>query len=173
MNPTTLLQWQAETQQRVKEAIKPNWRVWTWTQRDTNQHETKFMAWAEFGGTMGAGKIEDKFKRDVLLRARNGKEIRVPCKALSDADWEWARRGRIWKVTHPQSINIQYNLVEEVRGDIGVQAVGRTTVHTTPFVNLAPEDRTWIESLRSARERKYTSNEQIQDWLDFAPYIRK
>ena len=169
MNPTTLVQWQGETQLRVKEAIKPNWRVWTW-----NDSGMQLMAWAEFGGTMGAGKFDDRSKRDVLLRARNGKEIRVPCNALSDADWEWARKGRMWKGTNPQSVNTQYNLVEDLGHSIRLQGVAsKKPYDLVNFSKLAPEDQTWIESLRSAGKRKYTINEQIQEWLDFAPYIRK
>ena len=169
MNPRTLAEWQAETQLRVKEALKPNWRVWTW-----NHSGMQFMAWAEFGGTMGAGKFNDLSKRDVLLRARNGKEIRVPCNALSDADWEWARKGRMWKGTNPQSVNTQYNLVEDLGHSIRLQGVAsKKPCDLVNFSKLAPEDQTWIESLRSAGKRKYTINEQIQEWLDFAPYIRK
>ena len=173
MNPTTLLQWQGETQQRVKEAIKPNWRVWTWTQRETNQRETKFMAWAEFGGTLRAGKFDVGSKRDVLLRARNGKEIRVPGNALSDDDWNWARKGRIWKGTSPPTIDLQYKLFEDLGETIRLQMGDREPYRSKDFDTLALEDQSWIKSLRAANKRKYTNNDQVQDWLDFAPYIRK
>ncbi len=164
MNPMTLIQWQAETQRRVKEAIKPNWRVWTW-----NHSEMKFMAWAEFGGTLGAGKIDDRSKRDILLRARNGKEIRVPCNALSDDDWNWARKGREWNA---MSLDKQYNLVD-VLGEKIHRQQGEGKMHEHDFESLTDDEKSWIKLLRSAIKEKYNPNVQIPEWLDFAPYIRK
>jgi len=113
-NPSTLDEWQVETQLRVKESIKHNWRVWTWSHTGKN-----FKAWAEFNGTAGAGKIDERGKRDVFLKARNGREIRVPCIVLSDEDWNWI-----------------------------------------------PKE----EKLRP--KGKFIPDEHIQEWLDFAPYIR-
>jgi len=79
------------TQLQVKEAIKPNWQVWSWKHHPSG---TSFKAWAEFGGMLGASTNNERSKGEVLLRNRNGDEIGIRGNALDDDDWNWSRKVR-------------------------------------------------------------------------------
>ncbi len=155
---------QKETQLRVEESIKPNWRIWTW-----NHSGTRYRAWAEFGGTMGTGKPHDRLIREVLLRGRNGQEIRVPCSALIDDDWNWARLGRLWK-SNGLEVNSQYNLVGDLSNIITLQRIDGEK-YQRDFESLTDEEQSWVIAYRSAKKQKPNSNEQILEWQDFAADI--
>ena len=159
------------TESRVKESIKPNWRVWSW------EHSSgiSFKAWAEFGGMLGSSTNNDRAKGEVLLRNRNGQEIRIPCSALSDDDWNWARKGRIWaSVTIPKFRETQMSLIAD-RGKV-LEIANRNNPNkpfNVPFEDLKLEDQDHIKGLRNAQRTKTSPSEQLPKWLEFAPYIRK
>jgi len=156
------------TESRVKESIKPNWRVWSWK----HSSGISFKAWAEFGGMLGVSTNNDRSKVEVLLRNRNGDEIRIPGNALYDDDWNWARKGRIWaSVTIPKFRETQMPLIVDRGKELDIANPNNTS--KVLFEDLLPEDQAHIKGLRNAQRTKTSPSEQLPKWLEFAPYIRK
>ncbi len=156
-----------QTSERVELSKITNWRVWSW------EHEGRtFKAWAEYAGTTGWMKENDRSKVHVLLRNRRGEELRVPSSALSDDDWNWARKGRTWKSTKPNFQSTQYLMLEDKGDTILFGELDNPNRHERPFDVLHNEDQTWIEALRAARKRKDDLSNLMQQSLEFAPYVR-
>ncbi len=153
------------TQGRIETLQSPNWRIWTWIDSGKT-----YRAWAEFGGTIGVGAIDNRQKREVLLRARDGQEIIVPCTNLVDADWDWAQKGRVWKDSKGNQTP-QYNLVEDTGEHIVLQMFNGDRIRRI-FESLPNDEKNWVESLRLAKKRKGAANEQTDKWLKFAAEIR-
>jgi serine/threonine protein kinase len=166
VDSANLAERQRETQRRVAETSKPNWRIWTWNHAGEN-----FRAWAEFGGMIGKGKMDDRSKWEILLRAKNSKEVKVPGAALSDEDWEWARNGRVWRLKDRNAIDSQFNVIEDRGSSIILQ--GRDGIrHLREFDNLADEEQAWIKAWRIAGKLKSNPTEQSKAWRDFAANVR-
>jgi hypothetical protein len=158
----------AATKERIEELKKPNWRVWSWK----SQSGVSFKAWAGFGGMLTKSSNSDRSKDEVLLRNRNGEEVRVPAIALEDKDWNWARKGRIWDtVKDPASRQTQMWLVEDKGKELRIGK--ESNVYTVQIDDLMPEDKAFINGLRSFQKTKPDTSEQLPKWLEFAPYVRK
>jgi len=167
--PLLLEQRRVATQLRVKEAIKPNWRVWSWSDQPSG---TSFKAWAEFGGMLGSSTNNDRSKGEVLLRNRNGDEIRIPGNALSADDWNWARKGRIWASASIEFRETQMPLLDDRTKELDILYKPNKT-RTMLYDRFNQEDQAHIERLRAARKTKSNPSEQLLKWGEFAPYIRK
>ncbi len=158
----------AATKARIDELSKPNWRVWSWK----HPSGVRFKAWAEFGGMLNRPANNDRTKEEILLRNRNGEEVRVPASALEDKDWNWARKGRIWaSVTSPNFKSTQMPLLEDFGKNIEIAIPNSKS--TVLFENLKSEDKAFLNDLRAAQKTKPNPAEQLPKWLEFAPYIRK
>ncbi len=138
-----------QTSERVELSKITNWRVWSW------EHEGRtFKAWAEYAGTTGWMKENDRSKVHVLLRNRRGEELRVPSSALSDDDWNWARKGRTWKSTKPNFQSTQYLMLEikGIRSSSESLTIPTDTIaHSTCFIQRIKPGSRLFERPENAR----------------------
>ncbi len=174
--PEQLVELHKETQIKVQNEIKPNWRVWNWTRSSSdskNPTDTSFKAWAEFGGLVGSIALDDRLTQNVVLRNRSGMEIHVPCVALSDEDWEWARNGRFWLTSRPDLRNKQLILKADNGREILLSTRdGKFKLRPSTFASLPADDQLFIERLRMSKKQS-AALEPLEKWLNFASYIRK